>query len=461
MQVRHAEKRDFDRVMEIYARARDFMAATGNPRQWSAADWPPEALVRKDIRDRHSYVCDADGRTVAVFYYRFGHDIEPNYRSIVDGSWIGDDTYGVVHRLASDGSVKGAGSYCLDWSFSRSNHLRVDTHGDNRIMQHMLEKGGFVRCGTVFVDEDDDPRLAYEKTGASLISAEARANDKRRIIALAGADNVRDLGGIVAADGRAVRSGLFVRGSALDGITAADQQILFAEHNISAVIDLRTGWERAARPNGLSGAVEQLWIPFFDQNEVGIEYDRPVPGTVKRGRDFACDPTDFYGAMANPLTVGQMRRVLHTLFDRGQRGLGTYYHCSGGKDRAGVTSFLLLMLLGVDRERALEDYRLTNVSRDAHIQPVYQRFLRLCGDEDRAWEITNEHRAKSENIETFLAAVDERYGSFDAFVRNQLGFSDEYLEQARDRCLCAPDEAANAAETLAGAVANEPSASER
>ena len=435
MLVRHTEERDFERVMEIYAHARAFMAATGNPRQWGATNWPPEALVRQDIRERHSYVCEVNGQVAAVFFYRFGRDIEPTYRSIANGAWIGNDIYGVVHRLASDGSVKGAGAYCLDWAFAQSNHLRIDTHGDNRVMQHVLEKAGFTRCGTIFVEEDDDPRLAYEKTGASLISSDVRGSDDMRIIELEGADNVRDLGGIVAADGRAVRPGLFVRGSSLEGLSPADQDLLYGKRNISAIIDLRTSWERKARPDVAPAQVERLWIPFFDQDEVGIEYDQPIPGTIKRGRDFACDPTDFYRTMANPLTVGQMRRVLHTLLDRGQQELGTYYHCSGGKDRVGVTTFLLLTLLGVDRNRVLEDYRLTNVSRDAHIQPVYERFLRLSGDEDRAWQITNAHRAKSENIETFLGAVDERYGGFSRFVHDPLGFTDEYLEQAKDRCL--------------------------
>jgi hypothetical protein len=31
-------------------------------------------------------------------------------------------------------------------------------------MQGMLEKLGFTHCGTIYVYEDNDPRLAYEKT---------------------------------------------------------------------------------------------------------------------------------------------------------------------------------------------------------------------------------------------------------------------------------------------------------
>ena len=91
-------------------------------------------------------------------------DIEPNYLNIEDGQWIGDSNYGVVHRIASDGSEKGIGSFCIKWAFEQCGHLRIDTHADNTVMQNLLRKLGFVHCGTIYVREDRDPRLAFEKT---------------------------------------------------------------------------------------------------------------------------------------------------------------------------------------------------------------------------------------------------------------------------------------------------------
>ena len=34
MEIRRSTEQDFDRIMEIYAYARGFMAAHGNPNQW-------------------------------------------------------------------------------------------------------------------------------------------------------------------------------------------------------------------------------------------------------------------------------------------------------------------------------------------------------------------------------------------------------------------------------------------
>ena len=163
MRIRKSTDQDVPRMMEIYAHAREFMAAHGNPRQWSMKGWPPCSLIEQDIQKGNSYVCLENDRVIGTFYYIAGNHIEPTYENIENGSWIGGDTYGVVHRIAVDGTVKGTGSFCLDWAFAQCGHLRIDTHPDNKVMQGLLAKLGFRYCGIIYVEEDDDPRYAYEK----------------------------------------------------------------------------------------------------------------------------------------------------------------------------------------------------------------------------------------------------------------------------------------------------------
>ena len=164
MKIRHAAEQDLSRMMEIYAIARKYMADHGNPNQWGPTRWPPEALLRKDIAEGRSYVCEnEEGKIIGTFFFDCGADIEPTYRVITDGAWLDSSPYGVVHRIASDGSRKGVGSFCLNWAYGQCGHLRIDTHGDNLVMQNLLAKLGFVHCGTIHVREDHDPRLAYEK----------------------------------------------------------------------------------------------------------------------------------------------------------------------------------------------------------------------------------------------------------------------------------------------------------
>ncbi|MDD5824063.1 MAG: GNAT family N-acetyltransferase [Firmicutes bacterium] len=166
LRIRHSTEADFERMMQIYERARAFMAENGNPRQWGATNWPPADLIHEDIAAGRSYVCTAvvDGResVVGTFVYIQGVDVDPTYLEIEDGAWGDDSEYGAVHRLASSGDVAGVGSFCLDWALAQCGHVRVDTHYDNHIMLSLLEKKGYERRGVIYVVEDNDPRFAFE-----------------------------------------------------------------------------------------------------------------------------------------------------------------------------------------------------------------------------------------------------------------------------------------------------------
>ncbi len=245
------------------------------------------------------------------------------------------------------------------------------------------------------------------------------------VIHLEGIENVRDLGGIPVGCDRAVAQGIIYRGSAVVHPSPADIERFFYGKAIRSIIDLRCGWERKEAPDAAIGGIENLHIPYFDKDLVGVEYVKPAPGTIMTGHDFACVPEDFYRALANELTVAQMKRVVHETLSRASRGEAVYIHCSGGKDRAGVTALLILEVLGASRESILEDYLRTNISRDAHIQHIYERFLRLCGNEETAWQITRAHRAKPENLAVFYEQINQRYHGMDAFIAHELGIDDE------------------------------------
>ena len=162
MKVRHSTYEDLPAMMAIYERARCFMVEHDNPNQWAKSGYPEEELLRGDIAEGCSYVCEEEGRVIGTFLYRFGKDIEPTYACIEDGAWLSEEPYGVVHRIAVDGTVKGTGAFCIEWCYEECGHIRIDTHEDNYVMQNLLGKLGFTKCGTIYL-LDGDPRWAYEK----------------------------------------------------------------------------------------------------------------------------------------------------------------------------------------------------------------------------------------------------------------------------------------------------------
>ena len=159
-EIRLASMREVDRLMDIFAIARQFMSANGNAHQWING-YPQRELMVKEIEAGHCWVClDERDCIVATFCFIVGKD--PTYDYIEDGEWPSDDPYAVIHRLASDGSQKGIAAACIDWCSKQIHCLRADTHADNKVMQHLLEKNGFRRCGIIYV-ANGTPRIAYQR----------------------------------------------------------------------------------------------------------------------------------------------------------------------------------------------------------------------------------------------------------------------------------------------------------
>ena len=161
--IRKTTTEDLDRLEEIFERARSFMAATGNPNQWGPERYPPRSQLETDIRTGASYVCEHAGRVVGTFFFSQGKMPEPTYSYIEGGSWLSDSDYGVIHRIASDGSVPGTGTFCILWCRDQCPHIRIDTHEDNVVMQHLLTKLGFSYRGIIYLENGRGSRLAYEK----------------------------------------------------------------------------------------------------------------------------------------------------------------------------------------------------------------------------------------------------------------------------------------------------------
>ena len=157
--IRLATLADLDAILGVYARARAFMAENGNPTQWGTT-YPAEEVLREDIALGRLYVDEQDGAVCGVFMFVIWED--PTYGYIEDGTWLDPSPYGVIHRVASSGTVPGTLRRCLEFCQEKITHLRIDTHADNHPMQHLLDKMGFTRCGIVYM-EDGSPRIAYER----------------------------------------------------------------------------------------------------------------------------------------------------------------------------------------------------------------------------------------------------------------------------------------------------------
>ena len=160
MIIRKATLNDLDQIMQIYENARQFMRDMGNGNQWKST-YPPREMIENDIGSK-MYVCTENGDIACVFYYAAEHD--STYDVVYDGAWLNDNPYGVVHRIASSRTVKGAARFCLNWAFNECGNLKIDTHRDNVPMQKLLTSLGFKNIGIIHLANGEE-RLAFQKEG--------------------------------------------------------------------------------------------------------------------------------------------------------------------------------------------------------------------------------------------------------------------------------------------------------
>ena len=157
MKIRPAAQADLAKIEEIYAGARQFMCENGNPTQWNDG-YPRRELLEEDIRLGRLYVTEQGENICGVFMFVLGDD--PTYSYMEGGTWRSDMPYGTIHRIASDGSggiLRTAVEFCK----TKINHIRIDTHHDNIVMQKAVAKLGFERSGIIHL-ANGSPRIAYE-----------------------------------------------------------------------------------------------------------------------------------------------------------------------------------------------------------------------------------------------------------------------------------------------------------
>lgn len=162
--LRHSMQVDIPVIMEIISLAQKYFSKQGID-QWQNG-YPNTGVISNDVSNRNSYVLLQDEQILATAVIIF--DPDPNYTHI-DGRWITENPYAVIHRIAVRPECKGrnmAGwiiekveQMCTEKGFTS---IRIDTHQENRSMQQVALKSGFLYCGIIKV-ADGSPRLAYEK----------------------------------------------------------------------------------------------------------------------------------------------------------------------------------------------------------------------------------------------------------------------------------------------------------
>jgi len=250
-----------------------------------------------------------------------------------------------------------------------------------------------------------------------------------RRVQLEGGVNFRDLGGYLAVDGRRVKWGQVLRSDNLGRLT--DRDVIYLQKmGIRLVCDFRTPAEIKKLPDrypqGSLGKTLRLPIRHGESDPANT-FDRIKKGDI----DWMTDEFMIKGYLNNIEEFAPLwANFFNNLAKRSNRPL--VFHCTGGKDRAGVGAALILLVLGVPEETIIRDHGLSNLYIAAVLESLYDRIRSLGVDPE---EISAYFTAPENAIVAVLKHLEKTYGSAENYLINKAGVHEKILNRLKEDLL--------------------------
>ena len=207
---------------------------------------------------------------------------------------------------------------------------------------------------------------------------------------------------------------------------------LLKSHNIKTIIDFRSEKEFIERPDVKIEGVIYLNFPALK------------PHNIPKKKDDKHQDSNLLQLVDKE--EGGMKLMLNTYKDlvTSKEGIQAYqnffntllnyegaflWHCSQGKDRAGLAAFFLEYILGVPMEECINDYLYTNVAMELKIKELTPLVLKMSNNDETLLPILRDvFEAKIEYLNEALKWINEIYGSLDNFIINTLNVDVDKLK---------------------------------
>ena len=251
--------------------------------------------------------------------------------------------------------------------------------------------------------------------------------------------NTRDLGGMKTRDGQYIRPGMLFRSGYLSELTPADIDRLSGLAGV--IVDLRSDGERAEKPDTEIPGAEVIHLPVIGRLTAGItreeQSDRDAIQNLllkpDEAKEYMCR---MYRAFAVGQAVEQYQAFLQILL-REERPV--LWHCTAGKDRAGIAAVLTEEILDIPREVIFADYLATNQYLAGDIRFLTE-FIKekTHADSSLADESLRYLFGADESyLKAYYETVEEQYGSIQHFIRDGLHLKEEDISVMKKKYLAA------------------------
>ena len=249
--------------------------------------------------------------------------------------------------------------------------------------------------------------------------------------------NIRDLGGIQTKDHKRIKENLFVRSNMLYGASQHDLALL-KEHGITLIVDFRNPKEVQEKPDPVLEGARWENIPIIHDEIQGISHEKETDSKVFSSMNTGSYEEsvrrmirNYRGFLTTPYSIDHYREFIHEVME--EEG-AVLWHCSAGKDRAGIATIFVLELLGVNKEDIYHDYMLSHENLKSEIESLTAFYMTLA-PELQPEPLLPFFEARKEYFDEVYATIEQEYNGMDAFLKNQLKISEAQRDAFKKKAL--------------------------
>lgn len=243
------------------------------------------------------------------------------------------------------------------------------------------------------------------------------------------ATNFRDLGGYVNKNGQKIKAHRLIRSNKLMDLTKSDEHKLTKTYHVKTDIDLRTDIEQQHEPDKKISGVHFIQNPIFKKFGAFPDFKQGGTGTKMMEKSYH-----------DAITTAQGRKAFKTLFKallNNPSNSAVLWHCSAGKDRAGMSTMLVLSALNVDKKTIYKDYLKSNqylaAENTAKLAAATANAKKAGDTPAQIANVRANTQAQNGVYKAYLdvtyKTIHDKYGSVKNFLHKGLGLSNHQLAQ--------------------------------
>lgn len=240
--------------------------------------------------------------------------------------------------------------------------------------------------------------------------------------------NLRQLGGLPAADGRTVKADKLFRSGELADLNAEELQLL-ESLGLAFICDFRTEDKGREVPTPAVLGAAYLQLPVAGANFGPKDIPRLIQALGAGENVVDPLPAVYRQFVTDESTRSVYTQLMRTLIEA--EGRPAFWHCTAGKDRTGFAAAVILLALGADEETIIADYMLTAEYRLEASERILGQVSAVFTDERALGFVRGVLGVRPEYIAGALDEMRRVYGSTEAYLEQGLGVSREDREQLR------------------------------